>query len=49
MLITPIWPKMIASPSAMSSSTQNTESPLNPCMAAIAPNSDSHCMVMVPE
>src|SRR5690606_5919734 len=42
MLITPIWPKMIARPRAINSSTQNTDSPLKPCMAAMAPNSDSH-------
>src|SRR5688500_11684850 len=42
MLMTPIWPKMIASPSAMSSRTQKTESPLKPCIAMIAPNSENH-------
>ena len=47
MLITPICPKMIASPNAINSSTQNTDKPLNPCIAAMAPNSDSHSMMMV--
>src|SRR5690349_323761 len=35
MLITPIWPKMIARPRAISSSTQNVLSPLNACIAQI--------------
>src|SRR6478672_12434505 len=44
MLITPIWPKMMARPSAISSSTQKTDRPLKPCMAKMAPNSDSEVM-----
>ena len=45
MLMTPIWPKMMASPSAISSSTQNELSPLNPCMTAIENRSDIDSMV----
>ena len=40
MLMTPIWPKMIASPSAISSSTQKRLSPLKPCMTKIENRSD---------
>src|SRR5688572_22547366 len=45
MLITPIWPKMMARPSAMSSSTQKLLRPLKPCMIAIENNSEIDTLV----
>ena len=41
MLITPIWPKMIASPSAISRNTENRIRPAKPCIARIEPSSAS--------
>src|SRR5450830_1142732 len=45
MLITPIWPKMMARPKAISKRTQNTDRPLKPCMAKMAKNSVSETML----
>ena len=39
MLITPIWPKIIARPIAMRTNTENRDKPANPCMAKMDINS----------
>ena len=41
MLMTPIWPKMIASPRAISSSTLKKDRPLKPCITSRDPISES--------
>ena len=40
MLITPIWPKMIANPSAINNSTLNRLRPEKPCITTMDPKSD---------
>src|SRR6266568_2299192 len=40
MLMTPIWPKMIASPSPISSSTANRLSPAKPCIRPMFSSSE---------
>src|ERR1700759_222548 len=47
MLMTPIWPKMIASPKAINNNTQKLLRPLKPCITRIAPKSDSEPISLI--